>query len=236
MVNLLINQCTDHFTLAAYQLLAIVCYNRNNCKTHIEKGDTMRILYAILCACLITACSNTNTLKTAQQEPSSKLVFDLDTAKISEVTEGDFIFRIVSEKKEYLLNEPIQIYAELIYNGSEREVTITHEDSPIRLGLSELTRDYYFGYVIDQPLITTKLKRGEAYYKEYKFSGGGHDDTTPKEYVDFVNQLANGKYATGHYLINGNVKFNVTSPSMENDVKIKGSLDFEVVDSKLDVE
>ena len=45
------------------------------------------------------------------------------------MTDGDFVYRLVSEKEEYGQGDQVQVYGELEYIGEEDEITIGHAAS-----------------------------------------------------------------------------------------------------------
>jgi hypothetical protein len=145
-----------------------------------------------------------------------------------EVSEDDFIYRIVTEKGEYLRNEKVKIYAELEYIGDKDEVTIYHAASPFYFPMVEKTRNYQISYPMNLPLISTTLIKGKPLLKEYKKSGG-YDSQDEKEYIDFMNSFFNKGFPPGYYVVNGSVDFYVKNG--ENDKKnynIKGKIEFKV--------
>ena len=75
------------------------------------------------------------------------------------MTDGDFVYRLVSEKEKYERGDQVQVYGELEYIGEKDEITIGHAASAFYFPMKELTRDYNISYAMNEPYITTKLKR-----------------------------------------------------------------------------
>ena len=148
---------------------------------------------------------------------------------MDEVTEGDFIYRLVTEKGEYLDNESVNIYAELEYIGDNEEITIYHAASPFFFPMVEKIRDYSIDYPMDEPLISTKLIKGKPLREEYKRSGG-YSSQDEKEYVNFMKSFLDNGFPTGYYVVNGFADFYVQSNENGNKEKynIKAQIDFKV--------
>ena len=179
----------------------------------------------IMLALLLTSCTS--------KSESDNIVAKLDNYEVlntkDEVTEGDFIYRLVTEKAEYLDNESVRIYAELEYIGDNEEITIYHAASPFYFPMVEKTRDFSIGYPMNEPLLSTKLIKGKPLREEYKRSGG-YSSQDEKEYVNFMKSFLDNGFPAGYYVVNGFADFYV-QPN-ENDKKeefnIKAQIDFRV--------
>ncbi|MED4534259.1 hypothetical protein ABET51_10720 [Metabacillus fastidiosus] len=151
-----------------------------------------------------------------------------------EVTEGDFIYRLISEKGEYAENRPVKLYAELEYIGDKEKVEIFHAASPFSFPMLEKTRGYEINYNMDVPLLSTTLVKSEPLRKEYSRSGGyGSEDE--EDYVDFMNHIMNNEFPTGHYIVNGSANFFlVTNEETKEEKKynMKAQIEFKVKDKK----
>ncbi|WP_225223907.1 hypothetical protein [Solibacillus merdavium] len=126
----------------------------------------------------------------------------------AEVTEGDFTYRLVTEKAEYSENEPIKIYAELEYTGDKGEIEIFHAASPFSFPMVETTRNYEIEYAMDMPLLSKTLVKGEPLRGEYVGSGG-YSSEDQNEYQDFMKQIMNKEFPAGHYVVNGIADFDI---------------------------
>ena len=179
----------------------------------------------IMLALLLTSCTS--------KSESDNIVAKLDNYEVlntkDEVTEGDFIYRLVTEKAEYLDNESVRIYAELEYIGDNEEITIYHAASPFYFPMVEKTRDFSIDYPMNQPLISTKLIKGKPLREEYKRSGG-YSSQDEKEYVNFIKSFWDKGFPTGYYVVNGFVDFYVQSNEndKQEEFNIKAQIDFKV--------
>lgn len=161
-------------------------------------------------------CQQSNNEK-VDNEPSDTQTLETK----AEVIEEDFVYRLVTEKAEYSKNEPIKIYAELEYTGDKEEIKIFHSASPFSFPMVETTRNYEIGYVMEQPLLSTELIKGEPLRKEYRGSGSyGSQDKK--------------KFTEGHYVVNGIADFGIIAnkeTGQKKEYKIKAQVEFRVNDS-----
>ncbi|MCK1999749.1 hypothetical protein MPH47_21425 [Psychrobacillus psychrodurans] len=183
------------------------------------------IVSLILLSIGLLGCQQNNNEKVANELPATQ---PLETK--AEVIEGDFVYRLVTEKAEYGKNEPIKIYAELEYTGDKEEVEIFHSASPFSFPMVETTRNYEIGYGMNEPLLSTKLIKGEPLREEYRGSGGyGSEDN--KEYIDFMRRIMNHEFPEGHYVVNGSADFYVIAnkeTEQEKKYNIKAQVEFRV--------
>jgi hypothetical protein len=166
----------------------------------------------------------------AEDETSKGNKYEVSNPE-AEVTEDDFIYRLVSEKDEYNAKEPVSIYAELEYIGNKESVTIYHAASPFHFPMYEKTRDYTIGFGMEEPLLNTILMKGEPFREEYQGSGGyGSDDD--KEYINFIKNIMKNQFPAGYYEVNGFADFFVKNNDTEKkDYKINAEIDFKVKDN-----
>ncbi len=146
----------------------------------------------------------------------------------AEVTEEDFIYRLVTEKAEYGKNEPLKIYAELEYTGDQDEIVISHSASPFYFPIVETTRNYEVGYNMEEPLVSTTLVKGEPLRQEYRGSGG-YGSQDKKEYIEFMTQIMNKEFPEGHYVVNGLADFDVIAneeTGQKKKYKLKAQVEF----------
>ncbi|HIW35013.1 MAG TPA: hypothetical protein IAA29_19735 [Candidatus Paenibacillus intestinavium] len=136
---------------------------------------------------------------------------------------------MISVKDEYIVGEKVELHAELEYVGQQLEITITHAASPIGISLHEKNSNIGFGYVMDQPLITTILKQGSTFQQEYKFSGFSLNDST-KEYKELYNQLADGHFPKGEYVITAKAKFTDVTSDPKHNFEMQVSTSFKVLE------
>ena len=65
--------------------------------------------------------------------------YDVQRVK-DEVTAGDFVYRLFTEKEEYSSSKDVHMYAELEYIGENDEITIFHAVSPFYFPIEEKIR------------------------------------------------------------------------------------------------
>ena len=182
------------------------------------------IIFLAFLSIILIGCQQ-NTDENVDNAPSTTK--NLETK--AEVTEGDFIYRLVTEKAEYSENEPIKIYAELEYIGNNEEITIAHASSPFHFPMVETTRNYEIIYTMEQPAIGTKLIKGEPLRAEYKGSGGyGSEDK--EEYIKFMEQIMNQQFPEGHYVVGGFADFWVkeNDDEQKKEYRIEAQVEFSV--------
>lgn len=141
------------------------------------------------------------------------------------------MYRLVSEKPAYAEGEPVKLYAELEYTGSESSVTIFHSASPFYFPMEETTRNYAIAYMMNQPLVSTKLARGKPLREAYVGSGG-YGSQDPKPYIEFIQRIGKLDFPTGTYVVNGFADFYVQPKGGDKtDYKLKATIMFQVGDA-----
>jgi hypothetical protein len=142
---------------------------------------------------------STNTDKVADERIA-------DGRIVAEAVEGDFHYRLMTDKEEYAAGEEVQLYAELEYTGALDQVTIHHAASPFFFLITEESRGYSIPYFMNQPGLSTTLVKGEPFRELYKpiVSYSLEDD---QEYVAFIKSLAENGFAAGNYQIKGHTDF-----------------------------
>ncbi|BAQ11683.1 hypothetical protein OXB_3214 [Bacillus sp. OxB-1] len=127
----------------------------------------------------------------------------------SEVQEGDFVYRLYTEKDVYDTLGGTAIFAELTYIGEQDEIEIAHASSPFYFPLEERTRKIHVDYAMNSPLIVTTLKKDVPHQHRYEFAGGYSDQDDP-DYVEFVKTIIEEKgFPEGEYIIHGAARFTV---------------------------
>jgi len=146
----------------------------------------------------------------------------------AEVTKDDFIYRLVSEKKEYNKEEVVKLYAELEYIGEQEEITIYHAMSPFYFPIEEKIRGFIIHYPMAEPLITRTLVKGEPFREEYKGSGA-YSPEDGKDYVKFMESFIENGFPTGYYVVNGSADFFVGDADEEKEnYHMEAQVDFKV--------
>lgn len=181
-------------------------------------------------AFLLTGCSE----DTKPEEQN--VVKEPSFGSKAEVTEGDFIYRLVSEKSVYVEGEKVEVFAELEYVGDEPEIEIAHAASPFYFPMKEKTRNFEIGYMMNEPLIVTALKKGVPLREQY-IGGGGYGSQDPKEYVDFIKEVMagsqKGTLPWGDYRMSGLASFKPNYDSEETkEIRLKAEIEFIVEKSK----
>ena len=152
---------------------------------------------------ILAACGTTNE--------------DLDDKSYSvypheaEAEADDFVYRLTTEKDVYDEFSDTAIFAELTYVGEKESIDIYHAASPFYFYLEERTRDYDIDYAMEDPLLTTTLKKGEPLREKYTFAGG-YSDTDNKAYIEFIETIVNEGFPEGNYIINGSAQFSTSEP------------------------
>lgn len=147
----------------------------------------------------------------------------------AETVEGDFIFRLISEKDTYKEGEPVSIYAELEYIGDKESVTIFHASTPFIISIYEKTRGYSIDGVVNTILLSTTLQKGEVYREDYHKSGGISDQES-KDYMAFAkNFFEQEGFPLGEYEIKGSAAFSfVDNEGEKTHISIPAKISFSV--------
>ncbi|AXI01036.1 hypothetical protein DV702_15710 [Sporosarcina sp. PTS2304] len=148
----------------------------------------------------------------------------------TEVNEGDFIYRLVSEKDHYTEGEPVNIYAELEYIGAEKEVEINHGSSPFFFPMTETTRNYEIEYGVTMPFVRTFLEQGVP-LRQTTTGGGSYSEHSKEEYKNFMKRVMRQDYPSGHYIVNGAVKFTLAGEK-EVEYMIEAQIEFTIDKNK----
>ncbi|MFD0871434.1 MULTISPECIES: hypothetical protein [Paenibacillus] len=179
---------------------------------------------------VITGCRSSE--ETERRPSSAPNPYEEINRQKDEVKEGDFVYRLVTEKPEYREGEPVVLYAELEYVGDKEEVTIYHAASPFYFPMTEKTRGYSIEYSMPQPLVSTTLKQGEPIREDYKGSGGYGQEDDP-QYIAFTKKLWDSGFPAGYYVVDGVAEFwiELDKAGRENEeYRIKAEIDFKVVE------
>lgn len=144
--------------------------------------------------------------------------------------DGDFIYRLVSEREEYASGGPVEIYAELEYVGEEDSIDIYHAGSAFFFPMEEKTRGYQLDYPMEEPLLTKTLTKGEPLREQYSGSGG-YSDQEEAAYIEFMQQVMNNEFPQGYYIVDGYADFYTETPDgAQTDYEIHAEIDFKVID------
>ncbi len=175
---------------------------------------------------LLSSCSSDN--KQSSQLDGSNF---LNTS--AEIMEGNFVYRLATEKEVYQEGGPVSLFAELEYIGDQEEITIYHAASPFYFPMIEKTRNYTIDFPINEPLIATILKKGQPLRKTYSGGSGGYGSEDKKEYVDFMKKIMNKQFPIGHYVVNGTADFFIkTNESSQKAYNLNAQISFKVESKK----
>lgn len=180
----------------------------------------MKKIFVLLgIAMMLTACGTST-------DPSAGTLNEYKVKETeSEIQDGDFVYRLVTEKPEYDDGSKVKIYAELEYVGDQDQVEITHAASPFFFPMIERTREFEIGYGMNEPLLSTVLKKGEPLREEYNGSGGFSDQDS-SEYKEFIQKIMDGDFPKGFYAVNGYANFNYN----EQKYNIGTEIQFKVIE------
>ena len=174
---------------------------------------------------LLTACGNDET----GEQPADDLSDFTVAASQAESAKGDFVYRLATEKEQYTEGEKVEIYAELEYTGEQESIEISHAASPFYFPLHEETRDYAVEYAMNEPLLTTRLTKGEPLHEDYTGSGG-YSAEEDEAYIEFVQRIMEKEFPPGYYKIDGFANFTATSSAgSATPYEIHTQIDFKVV-------
>lgn len=186
-----------------------------------------KYLLLLLLPLLMAGCG------TDEEVPSGNAL-NVDDYSISNTeassTDGDFIYRLVSEKEQYPEGSPGKIFAELEYTGEQDSIDIFHAASAFFFPIEEKTRNYNIHYVMDEPLVTTTLTKGQPLREPYVGSSG-YSDQDDAAYTEFIQQVMNNQFPKGYYIVNGYVDFYTeTEDAVKTDYEIHAEIDFKIVE------
>ncbi|ANU15017.1 hypothetical protein B481_2945 [Planococcus halocryophilus Or1] len=160
---------------------------------------TFSIAGIIGLALLQSACGTDST-------PQDDLTDFHVTSPQAETIEGDFTYRLITEKEQYTEGENVEVYAELEYTGELESIEISHAASPFHFPIYEETRNYSVAYAMNEPLLITVLTKGVP-IKEYYSGSGGYSTEDDDAYIEFVQHISDNKFPFGYYKMSGYADF-----------------------------
>jgi hypothetical protein len=194
-----------------------------------KQWTSISLLLLLVCALMLSACGGVQKSPSADnsQAPANNQKKDV-LPQAQEVKEGDFVYRLVAETAADQAADSVKLYAELEYVGDQDEVTITHAMSPFYFPMKETTRGYDIGYMMDEPLLATTLKKGEPLREQYRVSGGYSEDQDPKDYIQFIKDFTANGFLPGRYEVNGFADFNLLVDESPQPHKLSATIAFTV--------
>lgn len=175
-----------------------------------------KLIVVVLAMFLLAACGeeasnrstgSTNSSGSGQGQANDHVGFtEAELVLNTVVSQGDFELKLVTEKLNYAIDEPIHVYAELVYRGEQEEIEIGHAMYPVGFSITEHTRKYEIHGAMAEPYIVTLLKKDEPIRYDYSFSGGYSEQDDPA-YVAFVKELMDDQLPEGRYTISAGASF-----------------------------
>jgi len=175
-----------------------------------------KLLVVLLAMLLLAACgeegsnrgtSSTNPQGSGQSQVNDKAGFsDEELVLSTKASQGDFELRLVTDKLNYSVDEPVSVYAELVYQGEQEKINIGHSMYPIGFSISEHTRDIGIDGAMAEPYIVTPMMKEQPLRYDYSFSGGYSEQDDP-EYVKFFKQVMDDQLPKGRYTITAYASF-----------------------------
>lgn len=186
---------------------------------------TIRIILLFIPVFAVIACGVDEPRKHSADDATDSTVISAQ----SKAVQSDFTYRLISEKEQYTEGEEIEIYAELEYEGAQESIEISHAASPFHFPLYEETRDYGVEYAMNEPLLATRLTKGEP-LQEYYSGSGGYSAEEDEAYIEFVQRIMKKEFPPGYYKIDGFANFTaISSDGSATPYEIHAQIDFKVV-------
>ena len=185
--------------------------------------SSLRILFGVFALVLVlSGCGQSNEFSQVDQA-------DIDEYEVmqtfDEKTEDDFIFRLVSGKEEYLPDEPVELYGEIIYTGDEK-LEIVHGSSSVIFEIQEHVRGHIITHTIQEIAMYTHLIPNEPYRENYTKHGIFYSEFDSKEYIEFIEDFKNRDgFPPGYYTVKATTAFYDGTMHRE----IEAEVDFKVV-------
>lgn len=145
----------------------------------------------------------------------------------AEVTEGDYVFKLVSEKEVYEVGEEVQLYGEVTYIGDQDEVVIEHASNLFIFPMVEHVREHDISGGTNEEAIQTTLVTNAPYREEYAKNGVGYAEEDPQAYKKFMKDfMKRDDFPAGYYEVQGEADFY----DGEKRFEMKATVDFKVVE------
>ncbi|WP_438311329.1 hypothetical protein [Sporosarcina sp. FA9] len=165
----------------------------------------MKKMFLILfIALFLIACGTKENTDTGKSEPLPPTE--------AEAIQGDFTYKLFSEKDVYDEYGDIAVFAEITYTGEMDSIDIYHSASPFSFPFEERTRGFTVDYAMNEPLIITTLEKGIPFRQNYDFAGG-YSDADDEDYLDFVKLVIDKGFPEGEYIIHGIADFWIEDPA-----------------------
>ncbi len=97
---------------------------------------------------------------------------------VGEASDDEFTFVVRSPADSYANGQPVEVLAELVYQGPKNRETIHHGGSPVGWEIVQLDGRASMAGAMDTPCLATDLAAGEV--RQYRFEKSGSiDDAGP---------------------------------------------------------
>ncbi|EFM11198.1 conserved hypothetical protein [Paenibacillus curdlanolyticus YK9] len=189
----------------------------------MKRSKASRIAVWLLSVIWLAALAGCGSDASSEKQGTEQL----GTSTIAETKQDDFIYRLIIEPADAASKRDVKLYGELEYVGDKDEIDIHHAASPFFFFLKETTRGYDIGYMMNEPAITTKLKKGVPLREQYK-GGGGYSEKDDTDYVAFIKDLWKNGFPVGHYEVTGWADFFTGQEASKQDYHITAKRAFDI--------
>ena len=157
---------------------------------------------------------------------SAKKAESNNVAQSSQASDQNFKLTLYSDKENYIQNEQINIWAELVYTGDNNTITIWHDIPYVSFTITD-GKKFNTGGMFQDILTSTVLEKGKVYTFPYGKTGGFDADAPDAAFWQkFYSQkelyLLKGTYtvsATGAFSLTKNINYNYLKSQITIDVK-----------------
>ncbi len=209
--------------------------NSMNTKRKLNKQQSKSSQLTVWAACFALAAAIALTsagCSSTINEPGNNVQqTGQNTAIIhAEQQQGDFIYRLYTDKKKWMTGDTIKIIGELEYTGEQEEIEIAHSASPFMFPLKERNSNQTFDYLMQEIGLTTVLKKDEPIRGEILYRNISTVETG-KMAASIREKLKQNTLPAGFYEVNGYADIFVKAAADDESgepMRIKASISFEV--------
>ena len=162
-----------------------------------------RFIYLLGAIVLLSACATNQNAVSDKAPGAEEALYPTEAAD----WEGDFVYKLFTEKDIYDELRDVAVIAELTYIGDKESIKIYHGGSPFFFPLEERTHGNKIDYAVTQQLIVRTLQKDVPYREKHTFP----DEN--KEYVDHIRAIMHEGFPKGDYVIRGLAQFDIKNPS-----------------------
>lgn len=153
---------------------------------------------------ILAACNSSDSV-----DSPNTIYEPIDNKPFDEITDRQFHITLQSVKDVYEVGEKIDVKATLT-NISNEDIQIGHGQSWGIMSVTNLSEDYQFGFLVNEPYIMQIVEKGGKHEEAYRFSGIEYDDnySSGKPYSKEVSeQMKELTFPKGQYEIKLLVNF-----------------------------